>query len=102
MACIAGFGAMFRSWGMSPDSRQTSEVGVALVLSATIASLFVVGRLAAIAGFLLAACWGLVAVGAGTYAEDVRLAVVLALIVVLAAVLGRTLRSRERRSVLLG
>jgi hypothetical protein len=102
VACIAGFGAMFRSFGMSPDSRPTSELGVVLVLSATIASLFVVGRLAAIAGFLLAACWGLVAVAAATYAEDVRLAVVLAIIVVLATVLGRTLRSGDRRTVLLG
>jgi hypothetical protein len=102
VACIAGFGAMFRSWGMSADSRQMSEVGVALVLSATIASLFVVGRLAAIVGFLLAAFWGFIAVAAGTYVEDVRLAVVLAITVVLAAVLGRILRSGERRTVLLG
>jgi hypothetical protein len=102
VACIAGFGATFRSWGMSPDSRQISEVGVALVLSATIASLFVVGRLAAIAGFLLAAFWGLVAVATATYADDVRVAVVLAIIVVLAAVVGRTLRSGQRRTVLLG
>jgi hypothetical protein len=102
VACIAGFGAMFRSWGMEPDSRQTSEVGVALVLSATIASLFVVGRLSAIAGFLLAAFWGLVAVAVATYAADVRVAIVLALIVVLAVVVGRTLRSGQRRTVLLG
>ena len=102
VASIAGFGAMFRSWGMSQTSRQMSEDGVALVLSATIASLFVVGRLAAIAGFLLAAFWGFIAVAAATYADDVRLAVVLALIVVLAAVIGRTLRSGERRTVLLG
>src|SRR3712207_4011461 len=68
VACIAGFGAMFRSFGMSPDSRPTSDLAVALVLSATITSLFVVGRLAAIAGFLLAACWVLVAVAAATYA----------------------------------
>jgi benzodiazapine receptor len=102
LACAAGFGAMFRSWGMSPDSRQTSEVGVALVLSATIASLFVVGRLAAIVGFLLAAFWGFIAVAVGTYADSVRLAVVVGLIVVLAAVIGRTLRSGERRTVLLG
>jgi hypothetical protein len=102
VACIAGFGALFRSWGMEPDSRQTSEVGVVLVLSATIASLFVVGRLAAISGFLLAAFWGLAAVAAATYAEDVRVAVVLAILVVLAAVVGRTLRSGERRTVLLG
>jgi benzodiazapine receptor len=102
VACIAGFGTMLRSWGMEQDSRQTSEVGVALVLSATIASLFIVGRLAAIGGFLLAAFWGLVAVAAATYAEDVRVAVVLAIIVVLAAVVGRTLRSGQRRTVLLG
>src|SRR5918999_660657 len=93
LACSAGFGAMLRSWGMDVDSRQTSEVGVVLVLSATIASLFVVGRLAAITGFLLAVGWGLVAVAVATYAEDVRLAVVLALTVVLAVVVGRTLRS---------
>src|SRR5918999_2747431 len=31
-ACIAGFGAMFRSFGMSPDSRPTSDLAVALVL----------------------------------------------------------------------
>ena len=102
VACIAGFGAMFRSWGMDQDSRQISEVGVVLVLSATIASLFVVGRLSAIAGFLLAAFWGLTAVAAATYAEDVRVAIVLAMMVVLAAVVGRTLRSGQRRTVLLG
>jgi hypothetical protein len=93
---------MFRSWGMSANSRQTGEVGVALVLSATIASLFVVGRLAAIAGFLLAAFWGLIAVAAATYVDSVRLAIVLALIVVIVVVIGRTLRSGERRTVLLG
>ena len=102
VACIAGFGATFRSWGMSPDSREASGVGVVLVLSATIASLFIVGRLAAIGGFLLAAFWGLAAVAAATYAEDVRVAVVLAILVVLAAVVGRTLRSGQRRTVLLG
>jgi len=101
-ACIAGFGATFRSWGMELDSRQTSGVGVALVLSAIIASLFVVGRLDAIVGFLLAAFWGLVAVAAATYADGVRLAVVLGITVVLVAVVGRTLRSDERRTVLLG
>jgi hypothetical protein len=102
VASIAGFGAMFRSWGMSADSRQTGEVGVALVLSATIASLFVVGRLAAIAGFLVAAFWGLIAVAAATYVGSVRLAIVIALIVVIIVVIGRTLRSGQRRTVLLG
>jgi hypothetical protein len=101
-ACIAGFGAMFRSWGMEAGSRQTAEVGVALVLSAIIASLFVVGRLDAIAGFLLAAFWGLIAVAAATYADGVRLAVVVGIAVILIAVVGRTLRSGERRTMLLG
>ena len=101
-ACIAGFGAMFRSWGMEANSRQTAEVGVALVLSAIITSLFVVGRLDAIVGFLLAAFWGLIAVAAATYADGVRLAVVLGITIIVAAVVGRTLRSGERRTVLLG
>jgi hypothetical protein len=102
VACAAGFGAMFRSWGMAVDSRQTAEVGVALVLGAIITSLFVVGRLDAIAGFLLAAFWGLIAVAVGTYADGVRLAVALGIAVVVIAVVGRTLRSGERRTVLFG
>jgi len=44
----------------------------------------------------------LVAVAVGTYVDSVRLAAVLAIIVVLAVVLGRTLRSPDRRAVLFG
>ena len=53
LACFAGFGTTFRSCGMPPEAALGQRVGVALVLSATIASLFVVGRLSAVTGFLL-------------------------------------------------
>ena len=102
LATAAGFATTFRSLGMPASARWVNEIGVVLVLSATIMSLFVVGRLVAIAGFVLTACWALLAVALATYADSVRLAAVLAIVVVLAVVLGRTLRSPERRVVLFG
>jgi hypothetical protein len=73
-----------------------------LVLSATIMSLFVVSRLVAVIGFLVTACWALLAVAVATNSNSVRLASVIAIVIILAVVLGRTLRSRERRTVLFG
>jgi hypothetical protein len=102
VATAAGFATTFRSWGMPASARWVTEICVVLVLSAAIMSLFVVGRLFAVAGFLLAACWGLVAVAANTAASSVRLAAILAIVVLVSVVFGRTLRSPERRSVLLG
>ena len=102
LACCAGFGTTFRSLGMPQEAAWVSDLGVALVLSATIASLFVVGRLLAVAGFVVAACWALVAVAMATYAHEVRLAAVLALVVLLAVSFGRTVRSDARRTILLG
>lgn len=102
LACFAGFGTTFRSLGMPQTAGWASDLGVALVLSATIASLFVIGRLYAVAGFTFAACWALVAVAVATYADEVRLATVIALIVLLAVLLGRTIRSDARRTILLG
>ena len=102
LATAAGFATTFRSAGMPASARWVNEISVVLVLSATIMSLFVVGRLVAIAGFVVTACWALVAVAVGTYVDSVRLAAVLAIIVVLAVVLGRTLRSPDRRAVLFG
>jgi len=102
VATAAGFATTFRSWGMPASVRWATEICVVLVLSAAIMSLFVVGRLLAVAAFLLAACWGLVAVAANTAAGSVRLAAIVAIVVLVGAVLGRTLRSPERRAVLLG
>jgi benzodiazapine receptor len=102
VATAAGFATTFRSWGMPASARWVIEICVVLVLSAAIMSLFVVGRLLAVAGFLLAACWGLVAVAVNTAADSVRLAAILAIVVLVSAVFGRTLRSPERRAVLLG
>ncbi len=102
LACFAGFGTTFRSLGMPAEARWVNEISVVLVLSATIMSLFVVGRLAAVMGFVLTGCWALVAVAIGTYVDSVRLAAILAITVVVAVVIGRTLRSSERDVVLFG
>jgi hypothetical protein len=98
----AGFATTFRSWGMPASARWVNEIGVVLVLGATIMSLFVVGRLVAVAGFLLTACWALLAVAVATDSNSVRNAAVVAVVIMLAAVLGRILRSSERRTVLFG
>jgi hypothetical protein len=102
VAAAAGFGTTFRSLGMPQDAWWASDLGVALVLSATIAALFVIGRLYAVTGFVLAACWALFAVAVATYSSEVRLAAILALVVLLAVLFGRTIRSDARRTILLG
>ena len=102
VACAAGFGTTFRSLGMPQDAGWASDLGVALVVSATIAALFVIGRLFAVTGFVLAACWALFAVAVATYSSEVRLAAIIALVVLLAVLFGRTIRSDARRTILLG
>jgi hypothetical protein len=102
VAAAAGFATTFRSWGMPESTRWVNEIGVVLVLSATIMSLFVVSRLVAVIGFLLTACWALLAVAIATESNSVRNAAVIATVIILAAVIGRILRSPNRRAVLLG
>jgi hypothetical protein len=102
VAAAAGFATTFRSWGMPESARWVNEIGVVLVLSATIMSLFVVSRLVAVIGFLLTACWALFAVAVATESNSIRNATVIAIVIILAAVIGRTVRSPNRRAVLLG
>ena len=102
LAAAAGFATTFRSWGMPASARWVNEIGVVLVLSATIMSLFVVSRLVAVLGFLLTACWALLAVAVATDSNSVRNAAVIAIVIMLAVVVGRILRSPDRRAVLLG
>ena len=102
LAAAAGFATTFRSWGMPASARWVNEIGVVLVLSATIMSLLVVGRLVAVLGFLLTACWALFAVALVTQSNSIRNAAVLAIVIMIAVVIGRTVRSRERRTVLFG
>jgi hypothetical protein len=102
LAAAAGFATTFRSWGMPATARWVSEIGVVLVVSATIMSLFIVSRLVAVAGFLLTACWALLAVAVATHSNSVRNVAVIAILILLAVVIGRTLRSRQRRVVLFG
>ena len=102
LAAAAGFATTFRSWGMPASARWVNEISVVLVLSATIMSLFVVSRLVAVLGFLLTACWALLAVALATQSSSVRNAAVLAIVIMVAVVIGRTLRSPDRRAVLFG
>lgn len=102
LACFAGFGTTFRSLGMPQDAGWTRSVGVVLVVSATVASLFVIGRLTALAGFAFTAGWALVAVAVATYADVVRIIAVLALVVLVAVLVARTARSSAKSTVLLG
>jgi translocator protein len=102
LVTAAGFATTFRSWGMPATARWVNEIGVVLVLSALIMSLFVVSRLVAVLGFLLTACWALLAIAVATNSNSVRNASVLAIVIMVAVVIGRTLRSPERRTVLFG
>ena len=102
LAAAAGFATTFRSWGMPASARWVNEIGVVLVLSATIMSLLVVGRLVAVLGFLLTACWALFAVAVSTQSNSIRNAAVIAIVIMIAVVIGRTVRSPERRTVLFG
>jgi hypothetical protein len=83
---------------MPASARWVNEIGVVLVVSA----LIVVGRLVAVLGFLLTACWALLAVALATQSNSVRNAAVLGIVIMVAVVIGRTVRSPERRTVLFG
>jgi hypothetical protein len=98
----AGFATTFRSWGMPPAARWANAIGSLLVISALIMSFLVVFRLVAVLGFLVTACWALFAVAVATDSDSVRNASVLAIVIMVAVVVGRTLRSPRRREVLLG
>jgi hypothetical protein len=102
VAAAAGFATTFRSWGMPASARWANEIGVVLVVSAVIMSFFVVFRLVAVVGFLLTACWALLAVALATESSSVRNASVLGIVILLLVVLGRTVRSSDRRAVLFG
>ena len=102
LAAAAGFAATFRSWGMPATARWVNAVGTLLVVSALIVSFLVVFRLVAVLGFLLTACWALFAVIVATDSNSVRNASILAIVIMVAAVILRTVRSREPRTVLFG
>jgi D-alanyl-lipoteichoic acid acyltransferase DltB (MBOAT superfamily) len=87
---------------MPSSARWVNEIGVVLVVSALIMSLFVVSRLVAVMGFLLTACWALLAVALATQSNSVRNAAVLGIVIMVAVVIGRTVRSPNRRAVLFG
>jgi translocator protein len=102
LAAAAGFAATFRSWGMPASARWVNAIGTLLVVGALIMSFLVVFRLVAVLGFLVTACWALFAVAVATDSSSVRNASVLAIVIMVAVVLGRIVRSPNRRAVLFG
>ena len=101
-AAAAGFAVTFRSWGMPATARWVNSIGTLLVVSALIMSFLVVFRLVAVVGFLLTACWALFAIAVATDSSSVRNASLLAILIMVAVVIGRIIRSRNRRAVLFG
>jgi hypothetical protein len=102
LAAAAGFATTFRSLGMPERAGWVSIVSSVLVLVATAISVYVVTRQTAAAGFAFAACWALAAVAVGTDEPPIRWLTVAALLVVLGALVLRTVRSRQGATVLLG
>ena len=102
LATVAGFGATFRSLGMPERATWATAVSPLLVLAATATSVVAVGRLNAATGFAFTACWALVAVTVASSSTAVRVAAVLALLVILGVLVVRTSKSRRPRAVLFG
>ena len=102
VATVAGFGTTFRSLGLPESGLATTLVSLLLVLAATVFSVVVVGRFAALAAFAFTAAWALVAVVVGSSSVAVQVAAVLALLAIAAVLVIRTGRSRHKATLLLG
>jgi translocator protein len=102
LAAAAGFAATFRSWGMPASAQWVNAIGTLLLVGVLVVSFLVVFRLVAVLGFLLTACWALFAVIVATDSHSVRNASLLAIVIMVAVVIGRTVRSTNRRAVLFG
>ena len=102
LASAAGFGVTFRSLGMPERGSATTAVSLVLVVVATVVSIGFVARLSALAGYLVSAVWALVAIAVGTYAGPVRVAALLAGVVLLVLAVRRTTTSRRPMTALLG
>jgi hypothetical protein len=102
LASAAGFGTTFRSLGLPEAGGLVTVVSLILVAVATVAAVIIVLRLTAVAGFVFAACWALIAVAVGTYDSSVRFAAIVSVGAVLIALIVRSLRTRRAGTVLLG
>jgi hypothetical protein len=102
LASAAGFGTTFRSLGLPEAGGLVTVVSLILVAVATVAVVIIVLRLTAVAGFVFAACWALIAVAVGTYDSSVRFAAIIAAGVVLVSLIVRSLRTPRAGTVLLG
>lgn len=102
LATVAGFGTTVRSLGMRERGIGVTLVSLLLILAATVFAVVVVGRFTALAGFTFTAGWALVAIVVATPSVTVRIAAVLALLVIAAVLVVRTGHSRHQATLLLG
>ncbi|SDT38271.1 TspO/MBR family protein [Friedmanniella luteola] len=102
LATVAGFGAALRSSGLRESGTGLTLVSLLLVLAATAFSVVVVGRFAALAAFVFTAGWALVAIVVASPSLAVKVAAVLALLVITAVLVIRTGRSPRKATLLLG
>jgi benzodiazapine receptor len=102
LATVAGFGTTFRSLGMPEIGVVATLVSLLLILGATVFSVIVVGRFAALAAFTFTAAWALVAIVVATPSVAVTVAAVLALLAIVAVLVLRTARSPRKATLLLG
>lgn len=102
LAAVAGFGTTFRSLGMPERAGWVTALCLVLIGAAAVVSVGVVWHETAVAGFAFTACWALLAVAVATEELPVRVVTLLALLVVLAALVVRAVRSRRGGVVLFG
>lgn len=102
LATVAGFGTTFRSLGMRERGIGVTLVSLLLLVAATAFAVVVVGRFTALAAFTFTAGWALVAIVVATSSVGVRVAAVLALMVIAAVLVIRTGHSRHKATLLLG
>lgn len=102
LASLAGLATTMRWFGMPAEADWVTVVSLLLVVVGSAASFLVVTRLTAVAGYAFTSCWALVAVAVGTYVPAVRWLAVAGLVVVVAGLVVRTARDRQKTVVLLG
>ena len=102
LATVAGFGTTFRSFGIPERGLSAIVLSLLLILAATVFSVVVVGRFTALAAFAFTAGWALVAIVVASPSVAVKVAAVIALLVIAAVLLLRTFHSRHRATLLLG
>jgi hypothetical protein len=101
-ASAAGLALTLRWFGTGERGLVPIAISLLVVLLAVVGCLLVVLRLDALAGFAFTACWALIAIAIATFSPPVRIAAIVGVIAVAAALVVRTARSTQKDVILLG